>query len=204
MHIGDLQELQYITHMANLASILQHGILSHHGVAKLGTERVSVASEEIQERRRKVRVPVPNSSRPLHSYANLYFSARNPMMWVLRNQHDDLCVLRVGKDVLHLPGVVVTDCNASSDHVRFGDGVSGLARVDRELVFAEYWTDPDPIAYYRRKSAKCAEVLVPDFVPPDFISGVFVSTPESLNRIAQMCQLPGEFQVQVDGHLFFL
>ena len=148
-------------------------------------------------------MPVPGGSRPLHSYANLYFSARNPMMRVLLNQHADLSVLRIRKDVLHLPGVVVTDCNASSDHVRFGDSVAGLAIVDGELVFAEYWTDPDPILYYRRKSAKCAEVLVPDVVPPSFIFGAYMSTQDSLDRLRQMCALPHDFEGEVDAHLFF-
>ncbi len=76
--------------------------------------------------------------------------------------------------------------------------------VDKELVFAERWTDPDPIAYYRRKSAKCAEVLVPDAVPPEYIFGAYVSTEEGSTAIRQICELPDQFQVEVDGHLFFL
>ncbi len=202
MIIDDFDELHYIAHIDNLVSILTSGILSHQGAARLQHE--SIESEEVQDRRRRVRIPMPDGSRPLHSFVNLYFSARNPMLFLRRGRHDELTVLRVRKNVLSLPGAVVSDCNASSDHARFGAGIGGLAIVDKDLVFAEYWTDPDPIVYYRRKSAKCAEVLIPDVVPPDFIFGVYVSTPESLNRIGQMCQLPAGFQALVDGHLFFL
>jgi hypothetical protein len=126
------------------------------------------------------------------------------MLRKLCNQHNDLCVLRVRNDVLSLAGVVVTNCNASSDYVRWGAGESGLAIVDKELVFAERGTHTDPIEYYRRKSAKCAEILVPDVVPPNFLSGAYVSTMENMDKLRETCQLPSDFTVQVDGHLFFL
>lgn len=202
MHLDDLKELHYISHMSNVSSILVHGLLSYQAAAKLPHE--SVAAEEIQARRRRVRVPIPGGSRPLHAYVNLYISARNSMLRRVRNRHNDLCVLRVNKAVLAAPGVVVASCNASSDYVRWGAGEDGLAVVDKELVFAEFWTHADPIEYYRRKSAKSAEVLVPDRVPPDLIFGAYLSTPENLNRLGQTCQPPAEFQVQVDQHLFFL
>lgn len=51
----------------------------------------------------------------------------------------------------------------------------GLALVDKSATFARYWNDTDYAAYCRKKSLKCAEVLVPDDVPPTFILGAYVS-----------------------------
>jgi len=48
-----VNELHYITHVDNVVSIIRHGILSNHGVARRGLACVSVAMAEIQERRRK-------------------------------------------------------------------------------------------------------------------------------------------------------
>jgi hypothetical protein len=200
--VDDFEELHYIAPTENLGSILAHGILSHQRASRL--PHGSVAMPDIQARRRDVRVPTPDGSRPLHSYANLYFSARNPMLYKRRDRHGGLCVVGVRKDVLWLPGVVVTDCNASSDYVRFGAGPTGLRIVDKDMVFAESWTDSVPARYYRRKSAKCAEVLVPDLVPVRFLLGVYVSTAENAHKLRRMCELPSGFGVQVNGHLFFL
>lgn len=197
----ELSELHYITPISNLPSIYVRGLLSHNKVKRV--EHESVAMPEIQERRAKVAVA---GGRPLHDYVNLYFHARNPMMYVRRLNHMNLCVLRVGTGVLDLPGVVVTDCNASSDYVRFAPAPKGLSIVDPELVFAEYWTHPDLdlIEAYRRKSARCAEVLVPDRVDQRYILGVYVSRPESQNVVTRsLAGVVPQVQVVVDGHLFF-
>lgn len=191
-----LPELHYIAPIANLASIRQNGILSHKRASKV--QHTSVAMKEIQERREKV---VVAGGRPLHEYANLYILARNKMLFKIKSKHAELCVLRISTDVLELPGVVVTDQNASSKYVRFAPVDAGLARLDQELVFAEYWTHPDdPIMEWRHGSMKCAEVLVPDRVDPRFIQGGYVSCDAS--RSAVESAAPG-FPVTIDGHLFF-
>src|SRR5262249_15570914 len=138
--------------------------------------------------------------RPLHDYANLYFHARNPMMYKRRVMHATLAVLRVHPDVLDVPGVVIAPGNASSDWTGFWPSPDGLAKIDRELTFAEDWRDPDPITYYRKKSAKCAEVLVPDQVDCAFISGFYVSNPMALPVVANL-QLP--WPATVNAHMFF-
>ena len=123
------------------------------------------------------------------------------MLFKRRGRHADFCILRVSPEVLELPRVVVTDANASSPYVRFAAAPEGLAIVNRELTFAEYWTDSDPIAYYRRKSAKCAEVLVPDVVASRFLMGAYVSWDDSLARWSEMgIGIPAS----VNRDLFFL
>jgi len=160
----ELSELHYITPIANLPSIWSHGVLPHNQVQRIPHQ--SVAMPEIQDRRAKVVVP---RGKRLHDYVNLYLHARNPMMSVRRSHHFILCVLRVSTDVLDISGTVVTDGNAAGNYVRFAPAPGGLAIVDKELAFAHWWTHPDPIEYLRRKSARCAEVLVPDRVDPGFI-----------------------------------
>jgi hypothetical protein len=118
--------------------------------------------------------------RPLHDYTNLYINARNPMMFKRKEINAELCVLRVSPAVLDLDGVVVTDMNAARDIARFRPAATGLAFVDRELVFAEDWRHPgDRLAYERHQGIMCAEVLVPDRVDANFIFGAYVSCPES-------------------------
>lgn len=195
MQRSELTELHYITPVANLPSILRLGILSHNRAENV--DHQSVAMDEIQERRARVAVP---SGRRLHDYVNLYICARNPMMYKRQAQYREICVLRISPDVIDLPGVVVTDGNASGDYVRFSAAPKGLAIVDRDWTFADDWRDPDSIQYFRRKAAKCAEVLVPDKVEPRYITGVYVACSEVQETLEGLAK---GVAVEIHGHLFF-
>ena len=200
MKRDDLLELHYITTISNVGSIMSHGILSHKRVKRI--QHDSVAMQVIQDRRKKKTVP---RGRPLHDYVNLYINARNKMLFrVLHHgevQHSELCILRVKTDVLDLPDVVVVDRNASSDYARFIPAPDGLRNVDGDLVFAEYWTHPDnPIEEWRHGSIMCAEVMVPDLVDPDFITGAYVSCSNAKESIEA---LNVGIAVTVNAYLFF-
>ena len=193
----ELEEVHYITHINNLPSILLRGILSHNNAKKL--RHISVASQTIQDRREPKVVP---GGRKLHDYVNTYFHARNPMMYLILRQQDHLklTVLRIDTDILDLPNVVITDGNAAGDYAIFRPSPMGLAIVDKELTFAINWTHPDPIEYFRRKSAKCAEVLVHDRIPPEYILGAYVSCEEAkVTFEATGANIP----VTINAHLFF-
>ena len=173
MDVADIKELYNITHISNLPSIWANGILSHKRAG--GISHVSVASPDVQLRRAKKIIP---GGRPLHEYVNLYFDARNPMLYVLKDQHADLCVLRLAPAVMSLPGVVIADRNASSDYARFSKYPDGLKHLDKDMIFARYWTHPDPFIEMEHKSVKCAEVLVPDKIDCRYIIGAYVSCTE--------------------------
>lgn len=175
----EMTELHYIALIENTPSILQHGILSHNRAAKIA--HTSVAMEEIQARRRDKKIP---GARSLHDYANLYFDAHNPMLSRVRDRNAEICVLRVAAEVLDLPGVIIADCNASSDYVHFRSAAEGLLSLNRERIFARYWTHPeDPFDEMRHKSEKCAEVLVPGCVDSCYIEGVNVANAAALARV---------------------
>lgn len=152
---------------------------------------------EIQEIRANKVVP---GGRALHDYANLYFHARNPMLRKRAVRHAELCVLRVSTDILDLPGAVITDGNSASGYTAFRQSPAGLAIVDRDLVFAEYWTDADQIVEWQKKRAKCAEVLIPGEVPPRFFVGAYVSCPEFQQVLIET---DFDLPITIDPHLFF-
>ena len=193
----EITELHNIMLIANMPSVLKHGVLSHNKVK--GIQHESIAMPEIQDRRNQVTVP---GGRPLHDYANLYFHARNPMMYLRRNQHLALCILRINLEVLDLPKVVITDRNASTGYVRWAAAPSGLSMVNHSLVFARDWNHEDPIEKAKHKAVKCAEVLVPERIEPKFILGSYVSCPESYISLEQVLS-PGQLEIAINGDLFF-
>ena len=61
--------------------------------------------------------------------------------------------------------------------------VEGLERLDFEKIHARYWTDPDPIIQREKKAIKCAEILVPHKVSPEYIIGAYVVSEECKNKL---------------------
>lgn len=173
-----IDQLFNIMPIENIASVLEHGILSFERTTQL--PHATVAMADIQDRRDTKVVP---GGLALHKYANLYFDARNPMMSKRRDQAASLCVLTISADVLGIDGVVLTDQNAASDYVRFLS-VEQIEIIDFDMVFARDWRHPDNrIAYWRHKSAKCAEVLIPHVVPPEYITGAWVCNEPARNLL---------------------
>jgi len=119
--------------------------------------------------------------------------------------HKGLCIVRINKDVLNISGTVITDRNASSDYVRFASAPEGLRIIDKELVFARYWNHADPIEKDCHTSIKCAEVLVPDKVPIDFLLGAYVSCEESCRILYDIIEnSKPDFKIVVNSDLFFM
>ncbi len=131
MNRADVTELHYITAIANVPSILRHGILSHTLANQLAHD--SVDMPEIQERRRNKQIP---GARPLHEYANLYFDAHNPMLSRCRARNNEICVLQIDRGVLDVSGVIVANRNAASNWTSFWPVTDGLGVISRERVFA--------------------------------------------------------------------
>lgn len=196
MDRADINELYYITPIANVPSILQYGISSNRLSKRL--EHHSIAMPEIQARRTNKRIP---GARHLHDYANLYFDAHNPMLSRVRQHNDIICVLRVDAGVLDVPGVIIADCNASSDYVRFDSVIDGLAAIEKDVLFARYWTHPDnQYAEMKHKSRKCAEVLIPDKVEARWILGACVANQPALSAFRELATV---LTVAIRNDIFF-
>lgn len=186
MERDEVTELHFITSIANLESILERGILSHDRAERIPHN--SCADEDVQERRRKKRVP---SGERLHSYANVYFHARNPMMFTLtRNGRDDLVVVRLNESVLDIVDTVLADGNAASEGTRFYPSPEGLAHLDSNLIYATYWTDENYWIGKEKKRARSAEVLVPHMISSSYIEGCYVDTAAKRTRCALLDRLP--------------
>jgi hypothetical protein len=197
---SEVKELHFIAHTENLVSICKRGILCHSAAKKLKPK--SIAEQGVQDRRELV--VVPGVKKKLHDFANLYFNARNPMMYKRKGAHESLCVLSISHEVLDQPEVIVTDTNASREFVKFDAVRDGLPMLEKELIYAQYWNHDDPIEKYKRSGAICAEVLVPGAIEPRFISAIYVSC-EHTRQVIQnrLKDHPLNASIIVRPYLFF-
>ena len=150
---------------------------------------------EVQSRRDKVNVP---NGMPLHQYANLYIDARNPMMY--KRQDEDICVLKISPRVLDLENVVISDRNASSDYASFHEPTKILDKLDYDMIYAKSWVDANYYLMLKKKSVKCAEVLIPEKILPQYIIGTAVKNQEDKERLEEM---GFNKKIYIEKELFF-
>lgn len=187
--------LYSIMPIKNIPSIMEYGILSHELARKHAHE--SIALEDVQNKRE---IKIINAGRKLHSYANLYFDSYNPMLSRVRSHYNDICILAIDPSIMNIPGTVVTSCNAASSVVKFADPTEMTDVLNFDIIYAQYWTDDNIHVYYNNKLIKCAEVLIPDCIPYDYIMGAIV-----INNIAKEKLKSTGFDrnIIVDRHRFF-
>jgi len=176
---AEIKSLFYITHVENVRSILNTGILSHHEIESQKVPFTPIYDAAIVSNRRGKSTPERAS---LWEYANLYFQPRNPMMYrvVHEKTPKNLAVIGVKPSVLQLPKVMLTDGNAANNPTRFFSTNDGLKVIESQwpVIQAEYWNDLDG-----SKRKIMAECLVPERIPPEHIHTVFVADHETKKHV---------------------
>ncbi|MEE1060814.1 MAG: DUF4433 domain-containing protein [Ruminococcus sp.] len=162
----------------NIPSVVENGILSFYKVKQ--QQHTSIALEGVQERREKVKIP---NGGKLHSYANVYFCFNNPMMYKRKDIAEKLCILAVDTSILNIEGCIIADQNAATDLVKFYTPEEGINNIDFDLIFAQYWSVGDYYDQRRRKAIKCAEILVPDCIPYEYIISACVLNKEAEQKM---------------------
>ncbi len=198
MQKADIRNLYYITHIDNLPSILEKGILSHERIEAEHVQSARIYNTDIVNSRREKNTP---SQKSLWSYANLYFQARNPMMYrvVHQNGAKDLAVVSVAKEILHTPGVFITDGNAANTPTQFyfpSDGLKML-RQQWKIVQNEWWNSLDG-----SKRKIMAECLVPNSIAPEYINSVYVANEETQATVSKKIG-SGSISVIPEPKMFF-
>ncbi|MBU0710655.1 DUF4433 domain-containing protein [bacterium] len=191
-----IRNLHNIQPIETIPSILEHGILSHNRAKTI--KHKSVASPIIQARRENKQIP---NGMKLHDYANLYFDAHNPMLCSIKKQNTEIVIIQLDKKILMVKNVVLCDRNASSDYAAFYPVEIGLEKLNFQMIYNRYWTNhKDPILLMEHKSIKCAEALIPNCVPPDYISEIIVYNDSVKTRLESMGIT---LQITVDSSIFF-
>lgn len=194
-----LRELYYITHVKNVESILKEGILSHKRIVDEGLVFERIYNPEVVCRREGITVP---DGRSLWDFANLYFQARNPMLFtVIRNNPlATIAVIGVDRSVLDRNDVYITTGNAAHSQTEI------LPASERKRILPDilnninriYWNEVDG-----SKRTIMAECLVPDSIPPTYIRSIYFADYTSKKQAEQTLSKPAHIDFLYQPNLFF-
>lgn len=209
-----IDELYYICDIKNLRSILEHGILSHHRVAKKVSGHTDISNGDVQENRSRKRIERPEEGKKpmsLHRHTPLYLNPHNGMMHSLTynkgDKHTTLCVLRINKAILERRNAILTDKNAACSSVSFFTPEA----FTLESPASEYLTLPygyvkeeDSSERDERKQTRQAEALIPYEVQKEYICGIFVSSAAGEAAVKAELTLAGwDCEVTIHASMFF-
>lgn len=199
----EIDGLYYITHVDNLPSILQLGVLSHRQVLDRQIDFTAIYNADIVSNRRLRQTPQQKS---LWDYANLYFESRNAMLYKVLFYGVDraiehTAIVKIRPAVTSLDDVLIADGNAASagtEITRFNN--AQLSRIAQQTD-REYWSAVDG-----SKRRLQAELLVPDLVPARYIESVYVASRPIRQRVESLLMAAGVSPlppVIVDPYRFF-
>ncbi|MBX4196375.1 DarT ssDNA thymidine ADP-ribosyltransferase family protein [Candidatus Pacearchaeota archaeon] len=177
-----LRELQYIVHVKNLKEVLTRGIYSHNEVERLKLKPEMISNPDVMELRRQKKV---EGEKTLWDYANLYFKARNPMLWNIITNYgvENVVVLGLKPNVTGLPGVKITNGNAAS----FSTDIFPKSQLKevlesiKEEIDSDWWT-----AVGDSKRKIMAETLVPQKIPPEYITSIYVANDKVKKKVESL------------------
>lgn len=179
------EEVYHITHINNLASIRQHGLLSKTRMDALDLHMIDISDSEVQGRRDR---PEPVFGLPIHDYVPLYFNPKNAMLYSRKELQTMLVILAIPIAKAMSELYVFTDGNAANGPTLFDLELSITAASDNVLK-ANYWKDlPDG------KRRRCAEMLVHERIELKHIGHAYCSSNASLDAVLYWLGCPASIE----------
>lgn len=157
----------HFTHMDNLESIIDNGLISTNEKKLRGISHVNVANESIQERRSNTLVPChPYGS--IHDYVPFYFAGTNPMLLsVLNRKNIDqpyVVYIAISINKLKEQNVIFTDASVNTvTPPNFYSDPQDLDMLNWGLIDSKKWGNENKDELHERM----AEALVFKKVPLD-------------------------------------
>ena len=194
------EELYYITHINNLRSILEKGILSHEKIEQLKLEYTSIYNDEVISRRKNKLTPRGKS---LWHYVNLYFQPRNSMLFKVVHdsqiREENLVVIGVSNKVLREHSVLITDGNAANYPTQFYSCAEGLVMLKHQWPIIQRETWNEGIGTKRKMMAEC---LVPVQVKPDRFCSLHVANIVAKHQATRIVS-KRRISIIQERHMFF-
>ena len=195
-----LRGLYYITHINNLPSILQKGILCHRRIQEEGIDFTPIYDAQIVASRKEKTVA---EGRSLWDFVNLYFQPRNAMLYRVLFfsgvNKEDIIIIGLKSSILEKENIFVTTGNAASPNTEIipSINVKKYLKSIREKTDKEWWASADG-----SKREMMAECLVPEKIAPEYISEIYVPNDVARSEVKKMS---GErIPIIPEPELFFL
>ena len=189
--------------LENLKSILEKGILCHRLLEEENIPHKDITNHSVMIRRKEKFI---KDNKSLHDFTNLYFNARNAMMYAVTRDKDrgnicsEFAVIEIEIDIrksyCEIP-VYISDINAANDASTFYDAQRlslGTYKKIKELATSTYdvWN----------KAATQAECLIENKTPTNYFKRIHVCCDEMVDKVRTLTQ--SKLPIYKNPDMFFM
>lgn len=183
----------HITHIRNLISILESGLLARN---EIDSSRYYDISDQQIQNKRHVKKANHLQEKSLHDFVPLFFAIRPPMLYSIRDCQDELLYLHIRPEIISHPFIMFTDGNATSKKTKQFTNLDDLELIDWALLRKSYWGASDPAIHRENKRKRSAEILIPTRVDPSMIFMISSKT-EEIRRIVSATVIAKNMEIDV-------
>jgi putative nucleotidyltransferase with HDIG domain len=181
----------HFTHLENIESILENGLLSTNKKIERKIAHVDLANENIQLRRSEMEVPCEPKG-TIHDYVPFYFTSRNPMLLgVLNRKNIDqplVVYIAVSIEKIVEDNVIFTDASANTTiPPNFYTNPDDLKHLSWDLINSRKWSEKDKNNLHKRM----AEVLIMGNMPISWIDAYYVYNEMAKDEIEKLYEKHG-------------
>jgi hypothetical protein len=186
----------HLTHISNLQSIVENGILSRNKLISDGIKLKDISNSDIQSKRMR---PEAIYGRMIHDYVPLYINPKNPFLASsrVRDANNKLALIEVYPHILvQHENTLFSDGNAAEKETNFFGKKDDLEHVNWTLLQNGKWNEEDS------KRIMCSEVLIPDCIHRTYIQKIYIRNTDYLEEVMRTKLNSGGIELVVSDHLF--
>jgi len=182
----------HMTHINNLSSILQNGLLSHNN----NFVNIDISNKEVNDRRNSIE---PIYYRNIHSYVPFYFNPKNAMLYSKKGIQDYIIILAVDRTLIYQHNSLFTDGNAASNVTKFYNDLTKINNLNWDCINAKTWFDIED-----GKRMRMAEILVFNSIETKYIQKIYCNNYKAKQYIINLVTINKlNIKVEINSNLFF-
>jgi hypothetical protein len=188
----------HLTHISNLKSIVEKGILSRNKLHLQGIMLSDISNTDIQNKRMR---PESIYGRMIHDYVPLYINPKNPFLnsTKVRNTFDNIVLIEIYPHILvQQEKTLFSDGNAAEKETNFFGKKNDLEKVNWTLLQNGKWSEDES------KRVMCSEVLIPDVVNCEYIQKIFINNYNNLEEVMKSQINSLGIKLEINNNLFNL
>lgn len=187
-HYG-IDAIYHMTHIDNVASILEHGLLAHDN----GRTQVDISDHCVNALRSKVE---PFYGKAIHAYVPFYLNPKNAMLYTRRSLQEDIVIFAFDRTLMLDDKTLFSDGNAASSSTQFYNNLKDLSKLPWDCLNSNSWNSHED-----GKRKRMAEVLVPHCVARQKVQKIFCNSFKSYYQLRAL--VDSSIEIERNGKFYF-
>lgn len=184
-----IDAVYHMTHIDNVVSILEHGLLAHGN----GRTQMDISNRSVNVRRMR-REPIHHKS--IHSYVPFYINPTNAMLYSRKDMQDDIVIFAFDRELINESDAIFTDGNAASASTHFYSDIDALSKLSWRCLNGKSWYN-----HHDGRRTRMAEVLVQTEVSIKRLDSIICNSYDTFMRLKAL--VGDTIEVRWDEKFYF-